>query len=266
MRHFPRVVALLLALAALGASAPAQLAAAQLPEEREVESGQQALSGAARFPWYDKSRDDVRPLHVVPRQPADSSNRASPWTRTPTTATTGGTPVRITWLGRVLQWLGISVLIVLLALLAYLVAKAFLLEEISETTTVRKVVESARDVDRVEALPFAIRKPTGDFLEEARRLYEAGHYSEAIVYLFSYQLVELDRRHLIRLAKGKTNRQYLRELRRQPRLAGILENTMIAFEDAFFGRKQLPAERFEACWRLLADFHASLEHSQRSAA
>ena len=80
----------------------------------------------------------------------------------------------------------------------------------------RKVVESRRDADRVEALPFHVRAASGDFLAEARRLYDAGHYSEAIVYLFSYQLVQLDKHHVIRLAKGKTNRQYVRETRQRP--------------------------------------------------
>ena len=46
-------------------------------------------------------------------------------------------------------------------------------------------------------------------LEEARRSYEEGDYNTAIVYLYSYQLVKLDQNQWIRLAKGKTNRQYL---------------------------------------------------------
>ena len=51
-----------------------------------------------------------------------------------------------------------------------------------------------------------------DLLAEARRHYQAGNYGAAIVYLFSFQLVQLDRRQIIQLAKGKTNRQYLREV------------------------------------------------------
>jgi len=128
------------------------------------------------------------------------------------------------------------------------------------------VIEGSRDVDRVEALPFAVRKPTGDFLAEARRLYEAGDYSEAIIYLFSYQLVELDRQHLIRLAKGKTNRQYLRELRARLTLRSILETTVVRFEDAFFGRKTLTRERFEQSWQRLDEFHAELHRLERAAA
>ena len=87
-----------------------------------------------------------------------------------------------------------------------------------------------------------------------------------MIYLFSYELVQLDRQHLIRLAKGKTNRQYLRELRQRPPLQAILEPTMIAFEDAFFGRKTLSRERFENCWQRVEEFSRQLDHHERAAA
>jgi hypothetical protein len=168
-------------------------------------------------------------------------------------------------LGGLFNWLGITLLVIFLGLIAWLIAKAFLKDEVSEGIT-RKVIETSRDVDRVEALPFKIRKPTGDFLSEARRLYEAGEFSEAIIYFFSYQLVELDRHHQIRLTKGKTNRQYVREVRQRPNLRGILEITMFAFEDAFFGRKTLSREQFEVCWSRLSEFQAELERLERAAA
>jgi Domain of unknown function (DUF4129) len=154
----------------------------------------------------------------------------------------------------------------LLGLIAFLIAKAFLKDEASESVVHRKLIDTKADIDRVEALPFQVRKGTGDFLGEARRLYEAGQYSEAIIYLFSYQLVALDRQHLIRLAKGKTNRQYSRELRARPALRSMLEQTIVAFEDAFFGRKALSRERFEASWRQLDAFHHELEQLERAAA
>src|SRR6185436_7023096 len=231
-----------------------------------VETGKEAFSGMGRVPWYDRTKDEARPLHMVPRNTADSDNRKSTWTKQDTsTATTGGSSPRLSLLGGVLQWVGLTVLIILLGVLAFLIATAFLKDEVGETTAARKVVESTRDAARVEALPFAVRKPTGDFLSEARRLYEAGDYSEAIIYLFSYELVQLDRQHLIRLTKGKTNRQYVRELRQRPPLQAILDTTMIAFEDAFFGRKTLPRERFEGCWQRLDEFHRELEQVERAA-
>jgi hypothetical protein len=157
-------------------------------------------------------------------------------------------------------------LVLLLGLIAYLIATSFLKDEVSETSSVRKVVETRRDADRVEALPFHVRAAKGDFLTEAGRLYDAARYSEAIVYLFSYELVELDRHHVIRLAKGKTNRQYVRETRQRPLLRAVLETTMIAFEDAFFGNKTLSREDFERSWHRLNEFQLELERMEQAAA
>ena len=233
--------------------------------ERAVELGGDALQESGGYPWYDSASDDVRPIPLANSSEADSSNRGSKWTdQNASTATPGVTP-RISFFGGLFNWVGITLLIVFLCVIAWLIAKAFLKDEASEGV-LRKAIETSRDVDRVEALPFKLRKPTSDFLTEARRLYEAGDYSEAIIYFFSYQLVELDRHHLIRLAKGKTNRQYLREVRQRPNLHSILAITIVAFEDAFFGRKTISREQFEACWRRLDEFQAELERLERAAA
>ncbi len=171
------------------------------------------------------------------------------------------------WSGRsffspVLQWLGLTALVVMLGLIAFSIAKTFLKEEASESTSARKVVQSVASVDRVEALPVKVRGAAADFLDEARRHYEDGNFSEAILYLFSHELVALDTHRAIRLANGKTNRQYLRELRQRTGLKSILEGTMIAFEDVFFGKKSLSRERFEECWRQLTAFDQGLESEQ----
>jgi hypothetical protein len=235
------------------------------PPDPAIQAGKDALSGSGRFPWYDRRQDDVRRLTVVPRQSAE--NRGDKWTddSTPTPRTPTTFP-RISLLGGMLQWVGLTALVLLLGVIAYLIATAFLKEEVSEDVAVRKVVESRRDADRVEALPFQIRAASGDFLADARRLYEAGRYSEAVIYLFSYELVQLDKHHVIRLAKGKTNRQYIRETRSRPLVAAILETTMIAFEDAFFGNKSLSRDDFERSWRRLDEFQGELAREEKAAA
>jgi hypothetical protein len=234
--------------------------------EQSVEAAKQALAGGGKFPWYDSASDDVRRLNMRPRQSLEE--REATWTDNKTrTATTAPPAQRVSYFGKILQVIGLTTLVILLGLIAYLVATAFLKEELNEdAATVRRVVESRRDADRVEALPFQIRAAAGDFLTEARRLYEAGDYSQAIVYLFSHQLVQLDKHHVIRLTKGKTNRQYLRETRHRPPLAGILETTMIAFEDAFFGNKTLSRETFERCWQHIDEFETTLARQELAAA
>jgi uncharacterized protein DUF4129 len=239
-------------------------AAAEPPPNDPVKAGKEALSSGGKFPWYDRRQDDVRRLTVVPRP--STEERGDKWTDNKARASKTMKMPRISLFGNLLQWIGLTTLIVLLGIIAYLIATSFLKEEVSEEVAVRKVVESRRDADRVEALPFHIRAARGDFLAEARRLYEAGQYSEAIVYLFSYELVQLDKHHVIRLAKGKTNRQYVRETRQRPPLAIVLQTTMIAFEDAFFGRKALSREAFERCWQRLDEFQGELAREELAAA
>ena len=249
---------LLLLLGSVRAQEPAEA------EQAAVDVGGESLRESGTYPWYDASEDGVKAIPLASSSEADSANRNSKWTAQPSAATPGRIP-RISFLGGLLNWVGITLLIVFLALIAWLIAKAFLRDEISEGVA-RKVIETSRDVDRVEALPFKLRTPTGNFLDEARRLYEAGDYSEAIIYFFSYQLVELDRHHLIRLAKGKTNRQYLREVRPRPNLHSLLGVTIVAFEDSFFGRKKISREQFEHCWSRLDEFQSELDRLERAAA
>jgi hypothetical protein len=224
-----------------------------------VQSAKNALSSGGRFPWYDRKQDGVRRISIVPREaPKD---RGQKWANAPQTTITSQ-PAQLPKLNVVssaLQWLGLSLLIILLGVIAYLIAVSFLKDEISDAGSERKIVQVRRDADRVEALPFKVRAATTDFLAEARRLYDAGQYSEAIIYLFSHELVELDKHQVIRLSKGKTNRQYLRETRSRPLVSGLLESTMIAFEDAFFGNKQLSRDVFERSWSHLNEFQLELE-------
>ncbi|MCE9527746.1 MAG: hypothetical protein K8R36_17020 [Planctomycetales bacterium] len=233
-------------------------------EDAAIKDARESLGGGGAFPWYDREKDAPRPLNLQ-RVEDDSENRKSTATATPTAPTTTATPPNLSWLGRMLQIMGIAVLVAILVLAVVLITRAFMNSEVTETTG-SKVVETSQDVDRVEHLPFQLRKPTGDFLSEARRLYEAGDYSQAILYLYSHFLVQLDRQHVIRLAKGKTNRQYLRETRSRPVLFPMLEITMISFEDVFFGHHKITREQFEASWNRLSEFEAELSRVERAAA
>jgi hypothetical protein len=253
-----------LLLAGIFLLAPAAAIAQNGTEDSAIKDARESLGSGGAFPWYDRENDASRPLNLQ-RIEDDSENRKSTATATPTAPTSTTTPPNLSWLGRMLQVMGIAVLVALLVLAVVLITRAFMNSEVTETTG-SKVVETSQDVDRVEHLPFQLRKPTGDFLSEARRLYEAGDYSQAILYLYSHFLVQLDRQQVIRLAKGKTNRQYLRETRSRPVLFPILEITMISFEDVFFGHHKISREQFEASWNRLSEFEAELSRVERAAA
>ena len=95
----------------------------------------------------------------------------------------------------------------------------------------------------------------------AQRQYENGNFAEAIIYYYSHQLVQLDRCQLIRLTKGKTNRQYLREIAERAGLFDLLTQSVQMFEDVFFGHHALNRERFEAVWRRQDQFDSLLEQT-----
>lgn len=231
------------------------------PDTQSVEAGREALDGSVKFPWYDSQSDGLRRLEVKP--PDDFKNRRSTWERTIKSKKARKPWQLPDWLWTVLKVLGWTLLVMLLVAVGYLLIHAFLVAEDGHATgaAVAEGKLGAGDIDRVESLPFQLAAPQTDLLSESRRLYEAGNYKDAIVYLYSYQLVELDKHQLIRLTKGKTNRQYLCEVRRRGDLFSTLRATMLAFEDAFFGNHSLDRGRFESCWSGLDAFHQSLEQA-----
>ena len=233
----------------------------EISDTEAVEAGREALDGAVDFPWYDAESDGLRRLDVEP--PKDPKNRGSKWergVRKRKARTPWSTP---DWLWTMLEVLGWTMLVMALVAVGYLLVRAFVAAEsgFASGEAVKEGELGAGDVDRVDSLPFQLKAPQTDLLSEARRQYDLGNYRDAIIYLYSYQLVTLDKHQLIRLTKGKTNREYLREIRRRGDLFGLLRVTMLAFEDVFFGNHPLDRGRFESCWSGLDAFHRSLEQA-----
>jgi len=206
--------------------------------DEPVQAGRDAFGSGWQYPWYDSATDDVR--RVKTRGTWD-------WPE----ATWSAGNWQFDWIQFVF-WIFIALL---LGILAYFLIRAYLNREdrlvLSEAEEAK--VNEIGDAERIAALPFNVKQGT-DLLEEARRHYQAGRHGQAIVYLFSHELVELDKRQRIRLTKGKTNRQYLREIGSAGALRTLLEQTMVAFEEVFFGGRPLDRARFESCWNRLDEF------------
>lgn len=225
-------------------------------EAWEQEVNETAQDELARMPWYDRQSDQVQPLPVRP--PRDLQNRLSRWE--------SGPEVNSTWdwqipafLSPILEALAWLALLTFLLVIAYLLVRAFMDSDfISPRSGTWAQQELDGEADRVEALPVQLKRPQGDLLAEARRHYEAGEWDEAMIYLYSYQLVQLDKGQLIRLTRGKTNRQYLRELARNRGPVELMTQSVMAFEDVFFGRHPLGRQRFEACWNRLEEFQRAV--------
>ncbi len=219
--------------------------------DENIEAGRRALQEAGDFPWYDAEADQLRRVPLKPI--AEPQANYSEWEA----------PAGPNWLANFfaqlapfIRWfvwaLIVAAAVGLLALLAYALTRRQ--GGVSPGGAGVDVLDLRREEESIERLPFQLRQPKADLLSEIRRQYEAGKYKEAIVYLFSYQLVLLDRYHHIHLAKGKTNRQYLREMGAAGELRRLLRGTMSAFEDVFFGDHSLDRQGFEACWKSLDEF------------
>jgi hypothetical protein len=228
-------------------------------DDREaLEAAAEGLSQGARYPWYDADGDEVKQVPLGPREPPP---KIRDWEWTPAQRRPAGGSGGWGQIMDVLVWAGLGILLIVLIVL--------IVRTYSQRTGLAwradrfgaRPAGGASDVDRVEKLPFPVQRPQADLLGEARRHYAAANYVEAIIYLFSYQLVYLDKHDLLRLAKGKTNRQYLREMRPHREIVRIVSDTMTAFEDVFFGSHPMDRHRFEACWTQLDQFHDYVQHA-----
>lgn len=204
-----------------------------------VTDGREALQPWFGYPWYDAPNDGVRRVEV-------SSSR--------------GPLVDLS--GPLLQWAAWTLIGVLLATAAGLLILAYVRRE--RTSSSDKEDATAGDAERIEALPELPSGGIEDLLGEARRCYEQGDYRAAMIYLFSHQLVRLDKRQIIHLARGKTNQQYLREVGRRSPLGELLEQTVTVFEEVYFGHHTINRARFQSCWLRLDEFEGLTEQGRSS--
>lgn len=224
-----------------------------------LESAREALAGPRDYPWYDADTDQLRRIDIAPGQ--DDSQRLSRWAkqrRQPLGSRdqAGGS---LFWsILRGIAWVALGLLAALVMWgLMWAALRGGVVEESREEAG-EAVTDSKR---RIQELPVSVSPAHANLLEAARRHVKRGDLSNAIIHAFAHQLVELDKHHLIQLNKGKTNREYLGELRRHPEFVPLLRPTMSAFEDVFFGHHEISRERFQACWDHLDRFHQQLRES-----
>lgn len=214
------------------------------PPDR-VKQAQSELGRPLCFPWYDPATDALRP--IVEPQP-----RARP--ETDWSWLTKWFPNFNFNLGswswgdffRLVFWLALGAALVWIIFLLW---REYLRREASRATWTSTNTESLENDIPTEVLPLLPEPVTGDLLTRIHELCELGRYREAMIYLFSHRLLSLNQQQIIHLVRGKTNRQYLREVRRQPDLGPLFERSIELFERAFFGNQPLTREQFESVWR-----------------
>lgn len=195
-------------------------------------------------PWYDAQRDELRPVQPPSlREPRPLGS----WTYTrkpsPTVPSNGS-----------LLWQVISAIaLTLLALFIIAIVTGMLFQTFGKWTGGQPVFKVPA-VARLAQLPQHIPRTKRGLLEEARAAYDRGDLGWAAVYYYGYQLVELDRCGWIRLARGKTNRQYIRETHTYPMAQSLLKQTSRLSEAFYFGHHAPTSTQFETCWTQLEDF------------
>lgn len=202
-----------------------------------VANGREALDQWYGYPWYDAQTDGVRRVEV-----------SAPWNE--------NWDISIDLSGPLLQYLAWGAIVLILVVAVFLLIRAYWLGEFDSQ---EEEPEPTGSADRIEALPVPLPRGRVDLLAEARRCYDEGNFAQAIIYFFSYQLIQLDRHEIVHLARGKTNRQYLREVSRRSELVGLFEQTMMTFEETYFGHRELDRIRFETCWARLDEFETLVQ-------
>lgn len=219
---------------------------------------ERALRSASQARWYDQESQGYAPPKLSPE--ADNSIRRSTWIARakPASSSTSWNLGISEFIAEALAWAAIGFVAVALTigivLLVLHATRNYVPSRLNYGTSKKRI---QIDPTRVEDLPFDFVASKRDPLSEAEQLRQAGRYNEAIVYLFAYMLLALDQSRQIHLQKGKTNRMYLREVK-SPGLKRIVEPTMLAFEEVFFGKYNISRERFELAWAQLDAFHAAL--------
>lgn len=231
------------------------------PAVAPVESAQRALEARSPLPWYNDEQDRLVPLPV--ESDPDDENRRSRWAVKEESqeqeADESSSDGSLVWgLLEAAAWTLLAVIVGLLIwALVWAASRGRFPSTAGEEVSTRQPTKA-----RIEDLPMPVddeHGEQGDFWAAARKHAEQGDWARAIIYAFAHQLVELDKNHLIRLTKGKTNRQYLRELRSHPKLVELVRPTMLAYEEVFFGHHPVSRQRFSACWENLKRFQQHME-------
>jgi hypothetical protein len=217
------------------------------------------------FPWYSP---DGQVVGITPRTSdwdASSLRNSVAAYRAPA-ATSSNWNWNWNWSGSWWKWLLYLIGIVLALGIGLILYRLFVLSRDVESEARLRAGRVTDFSKQIKDLPFQLDAPTGDCRSLADQARLAGNYSRAIVFLFSHVLLYLDDLHVLRLQRGKTNRQYLRETARIEAARSYLGSLIAPFESVFFGDHSIEATEFDSYWNALPAFEAQVERQVGSAA
>ena len=205
----------------------------------------EALSDGG-YPWYDAQSDALRP--IMPPKPPNPPRSMTPWLRMG--------ELNLGDIGRLIVFVllaaTLSALVVFAARSWRGMPRGVAVDDPGSKATARGAAA------RVAALPIGLEVDESDPLEAARIHRERGDLGRAIILLFTHQILELDRRRLIRLAPGRTGRQLVRSIA-DGAIRPSMERTLRLFEDVYYGHRPPAADAFEAAWSEAEALEARLD-------
>lgn len=102
------------------------------------------------------------------------------------------------------------------------------------------VNESALDAENGHEEPLSARSA----LNRAETLSKDGDYRSAVRYLYLSALLILDERGLLYYDRTKTNREYLRRVADNPKIAGLLREVINVFDRVWYGFQPIDEETY----------------------
>lgn len=103
------------------------------------------------------------------------------------------------------------------------------------------VSESALDAENGHEEPLSARTA----LNRAETLSKEGDYRSAVRYLYLSALLILDERGLLYYDRTKTNREYLRKVAGNPKIAGLLVEVINVFDRVWYGFQPVDEETYQ---------------------
>ncbi|MDR1958132.1 MAG: hypothetical protein LBQ54_03650 [Planctomycetaceae bacterium] len=203
-----------------------------LSEEDAVRKSQKSLGQKMilrqKFPWYSPAADDACFIPFPPERPLPQKRDDTPFRH-------------------FIYILMIVLAVMLLIPIIYFIVLAVMRLSGYEWNSRRKQ-EALERQRRIETLPEEAREVYDDLLGAAEKAFQSGNYRLALIYYFSHLLVLLDKSELIRMLRGKTNHEYLRELQHFAAVKPYYRRVMLLFESVYYGEHALVNEEFFPLW------------------
>ena len=223
-----------------------------------VEAGHDYLS---KFPWYEAETESLVDLErKAPGQASSLDRNEQPIYTPPATAAPQAPRNMNAWWMALFSTTMWAVIAVMFLLIIGILVWAFMQMDEKSGSNGVDLDEQERIQERIKQLPFQVSSSTkGDFRDMAWQAAQKADYGKATMLLFSHVLLQLDKNSLIELKRGKTNRQYLRELKSHQNLVDYYQQVMVPFEDSFFGSHNIGKTVFEKCWQELDRFQSEVD-------